>query len=251
MRFKEIVNRLTGLNLGPFGVSWDPQESEIAKAKRIVAYLEDRRVLYNPSSLEIPQHCVDSVLEIRQFLTTELGDIAEDSPIRACLRAMRAACKKFLDHVQESGPDVVRFGWHHGHWASWDFNTALGELRGVFGVHLAQLAVLYRLDVEDNLGFYFTCDRRSADKDTAWSSLMTQKAALAVRCHFNTRRNVGSGLAITHCRNARRDPVNFRIARQPLDREIRQAYQRQGRTRVAQPDVAPPTNGDQPELLVR
>jgi hypothetical protein len=89
MRFKEIVNRLTGLNLGPFGVSWDPRESEIAKAKRIVAYLEDRRVLYNPSSLEIPQHCVDSVLEIRQFLTTELGDIAEDSPIRACLRAMR------------------------------------------------------------------------------------------------------------------------------------------------------------------
>jgi hypothetical protein len=62
-----------------------------------------------------------------------------------------AACRKFLDHVQESGPDVVRFGWHHGHWASWDFNAALGELRGVFGVHLAQLAVLYRLDVEDNL----------------------------------------------------------------------------------------------------
>jgi hypothetical protein len=151
MRFKEIVNRLTGLNLGPFGVSWKPREPEIIKAKRIVAYLEDRRVLYNPSSLENPEHCVESVVEIRRFLTTELGDVTEDAPMRASLRAMRGACRKFLDHAQQHSPNAGRFGWHHGSWASWEFNAALGELRGVFGVHLAQLAVLYRLDVEDNL----------------------------------------------------------------------------------------------------
>jgi hypothetical protein len=38
---------------------------------------------------------------------------------------------------------------------------------------------------------------------------MTQKAALAVRCHFQHPQKCGEGLAITHCRNARRDPVNY------------------------------------------
>ncbi len=37
------------------------------------AFLEDRRVLYAPDSLEVPSHCVESVLEIRRFLSAELG----------------------------------------------------------------------------------------------------------------------------------------------------------------------------------
>jgi hypothetical protein len=155
MRFNEIVNRLTGLNLGPVGVSWTPRESEIAKAKRVVTYLEDRRVLFNPGSLEDPDHCVRSVVEIRQFLTKELDDLADGSPMRACLRAMRAACRKFLDQIQGGGSDALRFGWHHGHRVSWEFFTGLGELRGVFGVHLAQLAAVYHLEVEDSLAAIF------------------------------------------------------------------------------------------------
>jgi hypothetical protein len=151
MRLKEILNRLTGLNLGPFGAQWNPTETDISKARRVLAQLEDRRVLYNPSSLEVPEHCVESVIEIRRLLSSELGELDESSPLASSFRAMRAACRKFLDHVQEGGPDLVRYGWHHNHWASWDFNAALGELRGVFGVHVAQIAVLYRLDVEEGL----------------------------------------------------------------------------------------------------
>jgi hypothetical protein len=117
----------------------------------VLAQLEDRRVLYNPSSLEVPQHCVDPVIEIRRFLSSELGEVDGSTPLASSLRAMRAACRKFLDHVQERSPELVRHGWHHGHWASWDFNAALGELRGVFGIHVAQIAALYRLDVEQGL----------------------------------------------------------------------------------------------------
>lgn len=151
MRFKEIITRLTGLNLGPFGAQWSPPEPEISKARRVLTELEDRRVLHNPSSLEVPAHCVDSVIDIRRLLTAELGALDEGTPLACSLRAMRASCRKFLDHVQARGPDVVEYARHHGHWASWDFNAALGELRGVFGVHIAQIAALYRLDVEDGL----------------------------------------------------------------------------------------------------
>lgn len=45
----------------------------------------------------------------------------------------------------------MRFGGHTGHWASWEFNGALGELRGVIGLHLARIAAQYGLDIEDDL----------------------------------------------------------------------------------------------------
>ena len=63
---------------------------------------------------------------------------------------MRAACRKFLDSVQ-TDEGIVRFGSQRGHFASWQFNGAVGELRGVFGVHLGQIASQYGLDVEDQL----------------------------------------------------------------------------------------------------
>jgi hypothetical protein len=95
MRFKEIITRLTGLNLGPVGASWSPPEPEVSKAKRIITCLEDRRVLYNPESLEVPEHCVRPIIEIRHFLTDELSKAREDSPLTASLRGMRASVGNF------------------------------------------------------------------------------------------------------------------------------------------------------------
>ena len=34
---------------------------------------------------------------------------------------------------------------------SWIFNSTLGELRGSFGIMLAQMAVAYGIDIEDDL----------------------------------------------------------------------------------------------------
>jgi hypothetical protein len=151
MRFKEILSRITGLSVPVFGVSWNPPEAERDRVRRILAFLEDRRVLYNPTELEIPQHCVMSVIEIREFLTSELGAVETSTPLSGYMRAMRSACRKFLDLGQARGPDVVRYSRTPGHWASWEFNAALGELRGVFGIHIAQMATQYGLDVEPDL----------------------------------------------------------------------------------------------------
>jgi hypothetical protein len=106
--------------------------------------------LYSPSEMEVPQHCVTSVCEIRHFLTGEISRLGEDSDLNRSLRAMRAACRKFIDVIGLDG-DIVRFGSHPGHWASWEFNGALGELRGIVGLHVARIATEYGLDVEDDL----------------------------------------------------------------------------------------------------
>lgn len=152
MKFKEIIKRLTGISTPIFGVSWDPANTERDVAKQIIAFLEDKRVLYAPSEMEVPSHCVHSILEIRKCLTSKISKLEQDSELSKSLRAMRAACRKFMDVVKnKEGGDVVRFGAHPGHWASWEFNGALGALRGVFGIHIAKIAVAYGINVEKEL----------------------------------------------------------------------------------------------------
>lgn len=149
MKFKEIIKRLNGISTPVFGVSWNPSQTDKDRAKEVINYLEDRRVLYNPSDMEMPGHCVQSVLDIRRFLTDKIG-ATQDKNLQDSLRAMRASCRKFLDTVG-ADDDIVKYGHHHGHWASWTFNGALGELRGVFGIHVAKTAAMFGLDVEEGL----------------------------------------------------------------------------------------------------
>lgn len=152
MKFSEIANRLTGISTPLGGMSWQPTELEVSAARRVVSFLEDRRVLYAPDELEVPSHCVHSVLEIRRFLTAEIGRLDSGSEFAASLRAMRIACRKFLERVGIDGDErTVLYANHHGHWASWTFYSALGEMRGTSGVHLARIATQFKLDIEDKL----------------------------------------------------------------------------------------------------
>ena len=51
------------------GVSWQSSDLEVsAVSRRVIAFLEDRRVLYAPDELEVNSHCVHSILEIATSL---------------------------------------------------------------------------------------------------------------------------------------------------------------------------------------
>jgi Family of unknown function (DUF6650) len=149
MKFIDILKRINGLGIGGVSISWNPSRTDKGYVKEIISFLEDRRVLYNPSEMEVPRHCVESVLEIRRFLTGKIGQI-QGEKLSIILKGMQSACRKFLDTVGVQG-DVLRFAGLQGHWANWTFNSAVGELRGVFGMYLAELSVMYKLDIEDNL----------------------------------------------------------------------------------------------------
>ncbi|MHB8404885.1 MAG: DUF6650 family protein [Gammaproteobacteria bacterium] len=155
MKFSEIASRLTGFSTPIFGVSWNPPEAHCAVARRLITFLEDRRVLYVPSEVEIPDHCVQSVLEIRRVFTKELGALDTDTELGQSISAMRTACRKFLATVEAEDGRIIRFGASQGHYASWIFISALGELRGVIGIHVAKVAAAYGLDVESDLASIF------------------------------------------------------------------------------------------------
>ena len=149
MKFNELASRLTGFSIPVFGVSWSPPESEIAVARRVLAFLEDRRVLFNPYQLEVADQCVDSVIEIRKFLTVEIGQLASDSKLGEHLRGIRAACRKFLNDVPSGPGRILRPHWV-GPFES-DLFLALGALRASIGVRIAAIALMHGLDIEGEL----------------------------------------------------------------------------------------------------
>jgi hypothetical protein len=167
VKVSEIANRLTGFSTPIFGVSWTPPQLDREVAQRVIRFLEDRGMLYQPYEAEVPEWVVESVLHTRRFLTECLtsGGIADE--LADSLRAMRAACQKFVYSVGAQGsrevgdavevvlpPGVDMFSGA----SSWPFNQALGELRGVFGVHIAQLAVRYGIDVPEPLSSILPLD---------------------------------------------------------------------------------------------
>lgn len=177
MRFSEIASRLTGISTPIGGISWQPSEPEIASARRVVAYLEDRRVLYSPSEMEIPSHCVESVIQIRALLTNEIGKLDSKSELTASLRAMRASCRKFLDSVGWEDSEITWHARNPGHYASWTFYGALGEMRGIFGVHLARIATKFRLDIEDDLASILPAKVEGEKADATGNSKKTKARA--------------------------------------------------------------------------
>jgi hypothetical protein len=163
LRFSEIANRVTGFSTPIFGVQWTPPQLDRDVARRVIVFLEDRRVLYSPYEAEVPDYCVDSALQIRQFLPDTLGAGGIADELADSLRAMRTACRKFVATIAEqdatgrlvipSSAEIVQ-----GMGTSWHFNQALGELRGVFGLHVGQLAVRYGIDVPEPLSSILPLD---------------------------------------------------------------------------------------------
>jgi len=139
-KFSELASRITGISFPVFGISWNPKESERGIIRSLLVYLEDKRALYNPNSLEMGDHVAQSVIQIRSALTDSIQRLQENSIAIPCLRAMRAACREYLDKHDQG------FAFHHH-----KYLIHLGRMRTVFGYYIAQLAIMYGIDIEGDL----------------------------------------------------------------------------------------------------
>lgn len=150
MKHTEIFNRLTGISCPVFGVSWNPPVSQRKIAQKIIIFLEAKRVLYSPYEYETVHPVITSVVEIKNFLTSELPNINEKSELQNYARAMRNACNKFLSKCRDDD-DFRHYAIRSGNIDNWIFTSAIGEMRGVFGIMIGQIATSYGIDIEDDL----------------------------------------------------------------------------------------------------
>jgi hypothetical protein len=144
IKFGKIAKSLTGFSTPVFGISWNPPETDREAVRKLITYLEDRRALYNPYDIENVMFVDQSILDIRKVLTDTLREVGDDSDISPHLRAMRAACRKYMNEAGDQERQRFRF-------RDFEALAILGELRAVFGIQIAQLAVKYGVDVEADL----------------------------------------------------------------------------------------------------
>lgn len=150
MKFTELANKLTGISCPIFGISWNPAETQRSIARRIIIFLEARRVLFGDYGDEALCQCIESVTKIKEYLTSELPAIDDSSELNAYIRSMRKSCNKFLSCFPLNKQDKCRYCKERNP-EYWYFVSTIGELRGVFGIMIGQIAKAYGLDVEDDL----------------------------------------------------------------------------------------------------
>lgn len=149
-KVEKIFNNITGVSCPIFGISWNPTVDQQKIAKDIINYLEAKKVLYNPYECEIVDHCVHSIIEIRNYLIDKLPDIKEKEKLYEYVKAMRNACNRFLTQNFDSD-DFRRSASRYGNINNWTFLTSLGELRANFGIMIGQISLSYNAKLDDNL----------------------------------------------------------------------------------------------------
>jgi hypothetical protein len=146
----EAARRITGVSTPFGGIQWaDPGLSDAQIIRQFLLFLEDRRVLYNPYSLEVVSEVEYSIHKVREECTKTLQALPPKVFAVTPVRIIRGAGRRFHDDQIEcfrsfDGP------WNH-HEGSPGFFTALGTFRATVGQQVALLAAYYDIDVEGDL----------------------------------------------------------------------------------------------------
>jgi len=145
LKGRELATRLTGILSPTGGISWKPPVDERDKARQLLVYLVGQGALHYPYDKEIGTFIAQSILDTSKRLTRDIEVLSMDSLLRKILRAMQAACRKFLDENQSPS---AGYGWPY----EAQLYCTLGELRALFGIHIARIAFTYDLEVDACLG---------------------------------------------------------------------------------------------------
>ncbi len=149
MRWSEILARLNQIGIGPVNVGWAPVEADSVRVRRIIRYLEDRRMLFNDCAQEDLRYCVISAEEIRKRLTTELEQLPDNSPLLSYFRAIRTSARMFMDRFPEA--TYPSFESDDRSLQQLAMSIYLGQLRSEIGLQVALMAARWQVDVENDL----------------------------------------------------------------------------------------------------
>ncbi len=101
----------------------DPNRSDV---RSLVKFLEQRGALFQPFQNENHLYVIDSIAEIRTFLTQLLARVEEGSRIAIIVESLNRACRHFMNTTSKTAPEK-------------EVLYALGALRKMFGVNLKDI----------------------------------------------------------------------------------------------------------------
>ena len=140
LKGRELISRLIGIETPIGGMDWKPPLEDQQKARQILADLAQQQIFGDPYDVAIGSFVTQAILDIREKINNELQTLSYHSTLLEGLHAMLAACKKFLETNQSP-----RSGYGSPYEAQ--LHSTLGELRALFGIHIARMACAYDLEV--------------------------------------------------------------------------------------------------------
>lgn len=146
MHFKEILAGVTGVSVPIFGIQWKPVAADVTVARDVLRKLEDKRVLYQPHNMEGAGHCRASVEDLRRTITDALQQVDPKDKLGKQLAKIRRACRYFCDIVGSPAFDGAAYPVQRSL-----LSRELTRLRNTVGSSVAAVAIMYGLDVEDDL----------------------------------------------------------------------------------------------------
>jgi hypothetical protein len=154
----EIARRLglvTTITAPLGGLTWQVPEGQRQCIHQLVAYLEDRSFFFKPfeplKCSHSPFRICETIEEIRKHITTTIQRLPSTSQAIKHLKRMRSACHRFLIKAGEAGGSWVyseKPAQSAQEWGGWyeALYVAIGELRSIFGVELAELCLGFNLE---------------------------------------------------------------------------------------------------------
>ena len=96
-------------------------------------------------------HCIQSVLNIREYLSEKIEALPSESPLIPILKHLQASCRKFLLTIEPYQKELDNFPEDVPNEAKFIFSTALGELRGIFGIVVAFFSEEFGVEFSSDL----------------------------------------------------------------------------------------------------
>ena len=165
--FDDLKQTISGFSTPLFGVSYNPSEGEREIAKELISFLEKQKALYDPfiknilTYGEVPVYMVKYLLPASDQLSVFINKANDMEFLNTSITSMLVAFRKFFTTCQSIG---VGFNFSLGKGildqknstcdraaSCYTFFVAIGELRGVFGEHIAKLLLAYGLDIDEKL----------------------------------------------------------------------------------------------------
>lgn len=135
---------LNGISTYFGGISWDNTMTSKEMFTRLLLYLESKRILVNPASLELKEWCIESVLEIKQQLVTITQEVKLKKFDAERIRNLIIACNCYLDKVTPM--DLPRIIYKKGdRWEDLSFDHAMRDFRKSFDTEIKEIETKYKL----------------------------------------------------------------------------------------------------------
>jgi hypothetical protein len=106
----------------------------------LLTFLDGRRVLFDPWTIEEPHYVAASVLEVRARVEDDLANLKPDAKAIASLRAIRTGCLQYLTRVPR--PEDAEKHWPH----------AINDLRAAVGSGIEDLERDYQMAMPGGTG---------------------------------------------------------------------------------------------------